>query len=638
MLNPINTNTPQSEKPTFTAEDFREGDKPFAYLWSLRKDPLAQQQAVEETKAAAAALGVKSFSNLWKAYQTSQKQKARRARIQAALLSRTEFTDQPMALLCGGYTCTDEGVTAMDGRGQEVVVCSHPILPVRRLISTEGGEVKLELAWRREGQGWRRRVFPKSQLSSATGIVALSSSDIAVTSENARPLVKYIADLDSMNYADIPTERSADRLGWVSPTAFGGAGDGEKPPQKPVFIPYDEGVRFDGEETFGRIHAAVRPCGDPDAWLGLCRSVRSGESVAARVILAASFASALVEPCRALPFFVHLWGGSGAGKTVALKLAASVWADPESGNFVSTYNATSASMELTAGFLHSLPLCIDELQIDARRDLDETVYRLAEGVGKGRGSKTGGVQKTPTWRLCILSTGEMPITAQASRGGVLNRCIEIDCKDAPLFRSAPAVANTVARTYGHGGQLFVDALRDMGEETVSALYNGYVKELNRTPATGKQIMAAAVLLTADRIADACVFEDGRALTVEEITPYLVTEEEADVNRRALHWISDWIASNPMRFRINSWGEWTGECWGLIERDYVCVISSVLHAKLNEAGYSPTAFLSWAKRESVIIPAADGKSTTAHRIAGQVCRCVRIKRGAVGITEDYETGS
>ena len=429
-----------------------------------------------------------------------------------------------------------------------------------------------------------------------------------------------------------------DRLGWVSPTAFGGAGDGEKPPQKPVFIPYDEGVRFDGEETFGRIHAAVRPCGDPDAWLGLCRSVRSGESVAARILLASSFASALVEPCRALPFFVHLWGGSGAGKTVALKLAASVWADPESGNFVSTYNATSASMELTAGFLHSLPLCIDELQIDARRDLDETVYRLAEGVGKGRGSKTGGVQKTPTWRLCILSTGEMPITAQASRGGVLNRCIEIDCKDAPLFRSAPAVANTVARTFGHGGRLFVDALRDMGEETVSALYNGYVKELNRTPATGKQIMAAAVLLTADRIADACVFEDGRALTVEEITPYLVTEEEADVNRRALHWISDWVASNPMRFRINSWGEWTGECWGLIERDYVCVISSVLHAKLNEAGYSPTAFLSWAKRESVIIPAADGKSTTAHRIAGQVCRCVRIKRGAVGITEEYELES
>ena len=680
-MQPTQNATNPTEKPTFTAEDFREGDKPFAYLWSLRKDPLAQQQAVEETKAAAAALGVKSFPALWKAYQTSQKQKARRARIQAALLSRTEFTDQPMALLCGGYTCTDEGVTAIDGRGQEVVVCSHPILPVRRLISTDGGEVKLELAWRREGQGWRRRVFPKSQLSSATGIVALSSSDIAVTSENARPLVKYIADLDSMNYADIPTERSADRLGWVevpsdtdipSPSrpadatpppkgeALGEGSHSERLPlwgnsreagerafssgttakkkNRTLFIPYDEGVRFDGEETFGRIHAAVRPCGDPDAWLGLCRSVRSGESVAARILLAASFASALVEPCRALPFFVHLWGGSGAGKTVALKLAASVWADPESGNFVSTYNATSASMELTAGFLHSLPLCIDELQIDARRDLDETVYRLAEGVGKGRGSKTGGVQKTPTWRLCILSTGEMPITAQASRGGVLNRCIEIDCKDAPLFRSAPAVANTVVRTFGHGGRLFVDALRDMGEETVSALYNGYVKELNRTPATGKQIMAAAVLLTADCIADACVFEDGRALTVEEVMPYLVTEEEADVNRRALHWISDWIASNPMRFRINSWGEWTGECWGLIERDYICVISSVLHAKLNEAGYSPTAFLSWAKRESVIIPAADGKSTTAHRIAGQVCRCVRIKRGAVGITEDYELES
>ncbi len=625
MPNPINSNTQQPEMPTWTAEDFRTGNAPFEYLWSLRKDPLAQQQAVEETKAAAAALGVKGFAGLWRAYQTSQKQRARQAYKQSSLLSKTDFSDQPITLQCGGYLCTDDGITAMDGRGQEVVVCTHPILPVRRLLGFDG-EVKLELAWKREGGGWRSRVFPKSQLSSATGIVSLAAFDIAVTSENARAMVKYIADLDAQNYAAIPTERSTDRLGWVTVDA------------RKSFVPYAEGIRFDGEESFGRAFAAVKPFGDPDAWLGLARSVRGGESVPARIILAASFASALVEPCRALPFFVHLWGGSGAGKTVALQLAASVWADPENGNFLTTYNATSTSMELTAGFLHSLPLCVDELQIDARRDLDETVYRLAEGVGKGRGSKSGGVQRTATWRLCVLSTGEMPMTTQASRGGVLNRCIEIDCKDAPLFRSAPAVANTVARTYGHGGKLFVEAVRDMGEDTVAALYNGYVGELNRTAATGKQIMAAAVLLTADRIAEACIFEDNRALTVEDVMPYLITEEEADVNRRALHWVADWIASNPMRFRHNDFGEWTGECWGLIEREYVYIIGSVLNAKMNEAGWSPTAFLSWAKREDIIKPASDGKSTATHRIAGQVCRCVRIKRAAVGVTEDFELES
>ncbi|MBQ9151252.1 MAG: DUF927 domain-containing protein, partial [Clostridia bacterium] len=346
IINP--TPTPPPEMPIWTAEDFRTGDAPFVYLWELRGDPLAQQQAVEATKAAALSLGVTGFAGLWRASPTAQKQKARQAYAQSALLSRTDFTDQPITLLCGGYICNDDGITTAGGRGQEVQVCSHPILPVRRLVNAETDEVKLELAWRREGHGWKTRTFPKTLLSSATGIVSLSASDIAVTSENARALVKYIADMDNMNYNTIPIERSIDRLGWV--TAVGSSVVGEANTLSPArggsspegsalqgriaskaFVPYAEGIRFDGEDTFGRTYAAVTPHGDPDAWFAVARSVRAWESVPARVMLAASFASALVEPCRALPFFVHLWGGSGAGKTVALQLAASVWADPDNG-------------------------------------------------------------------------------------------------------------------------------------------------------------------------------------------------------------------------------------------------------------------------------------------------------------------
>ena len=548
--------------------------------------------------------------------------------VQSSLLSRTDFSDAPIELLCGGYICNDDGVTAVsahaDGSGRETLVCSHPILPVRRLVNAETEEVKLELAWRREGGRWRSRTFPKSLLASATGIVSLAAADIAVTSENARALVKYIADLDSLNYNLIPVERSIDRLGWVRDSESKGLS----------FVPYTEGIRFDGEDTFGHTFAAVRPHGDPDAWLGVAHSVRAGESIPARIMLAASFASALVEPCRALPFFVHLWGGSGAGKTVALQLAASVWADPDSGHFLTTYNATSTALELSAGFLHSLPLCVDELQIDARRDLDETVYQLAEGVGKRRGAKAGGVQRTATWKLCILSTGEMPMTSSSSRGGVLNRCIQIDCKDAPLFRSAPAVSNLVKKTYGHAGRMFIQAVQDMGESAVYELYNGYVKELNRTEGiTGKQIMAAAVLLTADRIAEACIFQDGRALSVADVTPYLITQEEADVNRRALTWLTDWIASNPMRFRHTDWGEWQGECWGLIEKEYVYIIGSVLNSKMNEAGFNPTAFLSWARREGVIEIGAEGRSTKSKRIDGQICRCVWLVRKSIGLSDN-----
>ena len=131
--------------------------------------------------------------------------------------------------------------------------------------------------------------------------------------------------------------------------------------------------------------------------------------------MASSFASALLEPLGLLPFFVHLWGTTECGKTVALMLAASVWANPKMGEFIHSFNSTTVAQELSATFVNSLPLILDELQIiKDRRDFDNTIYKLTEGIGKNRGTKTGGLQKTGTWQNCILTSGEMPISNPSS--------------------------------------------------------------------------------------------------------------------------------------------------------------------------------------------------------------------------------
>ena len=75
-----------------------------------------------------------------------------------------------------------------------------------------------------------------------------------------------------------------------------------------------------------------------------CQKVRSG-NVFPRLILAASFASVLVKPLGGLPFFLHIWGGTEVGKTVGLMLAASVWANPEVGRYIHTFNSTSVGRE-----------------------------------------------------------------------------------------------------------------------------------------------------------------------------------------------------------------------------------------------------------------------------------------------------
>ena len=49
------------------------------------------------------------------------------------------------------------------------------------------------------------------------------------------------------------------------------------------------------------------------------------------MMMAASFASVLLEPLKVLPFVLHLWGTTGTGKTVALMVAMSIWGNPQNG-------------------------------------------------------------------------------------------------------------------------------------------------------------------------------------------------------------------------------------------------------------------------------------------------------------------
>src|SRR5699024_5305714 len=209
-----------------------------------------------------------------------------------------------------------------------------------------------------------------------------------------------------MNYDIIPEVSSVGRLGWIDDYGFS---------------PYAGDLVFDGEEEYRTRFESIRFRGDRQKWIECCKTVRAGKTkgaVIARIMLAASFASALVKPCNCLPFFVHLWGGSETGKTVGLLLAASVWADPEIGKYIQTFNATDVSKELGAAFYNSLPLILDELQLvkDNRKDFDRMIYQLSEGVGRARGRKQGGLQKTPTWRNCVITTGESPsIPATSAR-------------------------------------------------------------------------------------------------------------------------------------------------------------------------------------------------------------------------------
>ena len=122
---------------------------------------------------------------------------------------------------------------------------------------------------------------------------------------------------------------------------------------------------------------------------------------------------------------------SGTGKTVAQMLGASVWANPTAGGaYFQTFKSTSVGVELMAGFLHSLPLFLDELQLarDRHGRVNFNVYELAAGSGKLRGNKSLGLDYTPKWANCFITSGETPLVGETDGAGAVNRVVDIECR------------------------------------------------------------------------------------------------------------------------------------------------------------------------------------------------------------------
>lgn len=590
------------EIPEYTYDQYIGTSEPYEFLYSFKDNKFLMKQIQQKMKEKAGAIGVKCFIALFDAYCQTQ------AKSNGVILENsTQFDGQEIELFSGEYVCDDLGVMIHDKYGFDQIICRHPIMPVQRLCNVDTGEERLKIAYRK-GRFWRSLIAEKSTLASSNSILQLAANGVLVTSENAKALSKYLFEIEELNYDMIPEQKSVSRLGWV--------GDG--------FSPYVDELVFDGENNFKHIFNSVKSSGSREKWVDAMRELRAERGVA-RIALAASFASVILQPCGLLPFFCHFWGGTEVGKSVLLLTAASVWAKPSFGEYVTTFNSTIVGQEMMATFLNSLPMCIDELQIQSSagiRDFDKIIYQLTEGVGRTRGAKQGGLQKVNTWKCCFITNGEHPISNANSGGGAVNRIIEVETEEK-VYHDLVGLCAIINENYGFAGREFVEYLQENGNiEKVNALQKQYYKELLKSDSTDKQAASASAILAADHIVTELIFQDGNNLTVEDMTKIMTKKDDVNVNSRAYEYILELVARNPNKFKTNDFGEYQGEAWGKIEPEHIYIIKSVFDREMSLAGYNSTAFLSYAKRLGLLLCDPD-KRTKKARIANSPTNCVCI---------------
>lgn len=604
-----------SEEWSFEKDDFLT-TTPYEALYAYHKEPFTHAAKMEELAAYSVSKGFKGFKTMYKKYVESLKAQSGTIYIDNV----TNFTNQPLELNAGDWEADDSGIFKKNGYNDEVA-CPHPIMPVERLVNIDTGEEKLQLAFRK-GTIWRKLIFSKTVLASSNKVTELAGSGIAVTSQNARAFIQYISDMENMNYYLIPEKKSIGRFGYIPDEGFS---------------PFVDGLIFDGDANFKAMFQTVRSRGSETKWLETAAEVRE-MSTTAKIILAASFASVLLEPLNCLPFFVHLWGvDSGTGKTVALMVAASVWGDPAVGAYVKTFDGTVVGMEKTAAFLNNLPFCLDELQLakDSKGRTTFDVYKLAQGVGRTRSNRAGGVDLTPTWRNCILTTGESPLTGTASGAGAVNRVIDIECKSAQaVIRDGMRISGAVKRNYGFAGKKFVEQLYQPGVvDQVSERYRELFRILSDRDTTEKQAMAAAAIILADELACQWIFSGQQPLTIEQVSEFLASKAAVSAGDRGYKYLCDWVTQNSNKLCGRSENP-NIEVLGALEDGRAYIIRSVFERILQDAGYSTAAMISYLK-QSNLIETRGRANTKGKRINGIPTECFCLRLPAVDLDDEED---
>jgi hypothetical protein len=503
------------------------------------------------------------------------------------------FENCPIKLNCSDYRGDESGIYSY-----KWLVIPQPLVITKIFNDIESNEVKVELAAKIKGK-WIFITVNKEMIANRNKIVGLANNGIMVNSQNADNILAYLLALQVENTEIIPTVSGVSHMGYIN-----GKTD--------CFVPYANNLIYSGDSSYETIYNSVHSKGNFSEWKELVQAVRD-DSLAARTALNASLASPLIGRLNKLVFFTHLWGNSDTGKTVSLRLAASVWGNPN--EYMRNLNSTNVGLERNAHFFHNLPFILDELQTIKNDNPSKMIYSMTQGQGRMRGTPTGVEKKINQWRCGFITTGEQPLTNDYSGAGEINRIIDIYV-GGMVFKEPAKVYQITSENYGHAGKYYMECLEDYDLTQMIYKWDGYIQtQMKKT--SGKQRMNAGLLLCANELANRIFFgydenqaENDTADYWEKLSESLADSKDIDITKRAYDFIISWVAENSNKFTASEAEQY--ECWGKIiqHTNTVFISGNALDNALTKAKFNYRAILKGFDERNFIVN--DSKETNSKR--------------------------
>lgn len=482
------------------------------------------------------------------------------------------------------YFIDNERIMTQFGR-LEIEVCPHLIFPAEILTDIHTGEQKVKLQFKKNGR-WSDIIVSRYDIATARNIVKLSQIGIMVNDENARYLIKFLADCEMANEEFIPHNFTTSKLGY---TDYG-------------FVPYIDNVTYSGSSiTNERVFGLMKEQGDKQTWLDTQNKVLKYKIP--RIMIATAYASLLTSIFEFNPFVVHLWGDTGKGKSMAVLTSASVYGYPDiKDGIVRTGNTTANGIEPVMDFFNNCTVYFDELSTMSQEAIEKLIYTATQGQGKGRMTRTGNGAKTYTWNNIAVFNAEFPIITNKTKGGAANRIISIHAS-GDIFgdMNLPELASIFKTNYGFGAKMFIDTIsQDDVKQEAKTLFKNYYNDIAALT-EDKQANSMAILLTAYKLAQKYIYKSEYDLTINDVMEWLQSKDDINQSMRAYHMFIDWVDAN---YRYFDDTETNYSKWGILTtfkgQNRINIFRAIFSKFCNDNGFSETQVLNTLRERGLLV--------------------------------------
>lgn len=233
----------------------------------------------------------------------------------------------------------------------------------------------------------------------------MADAGLAIGVRDWKLMTYYLSELSLSHMREHGVTYFYEALGWYNDNSTFVVGD-QRVTAKGV-----EPAQVQVAHTVAQLRAPTR--GSLAGWVENIKPL--GQALYARnaYALLHSFGSPLLHLCDMGAAVLSMAGTSGAGKTVTMDAALSIWGDPK----LLAYNGGSSVRAIGQGLAahRHIPYGLDETTILEPRALRDIVYLMANGKADAKLRRDGGMRDTGSWALSAIVTTNIPILASNQR-------------------------------------------------------------------------------------------------------------------------------------------------------------------------------------------------------------------------------